>query len=184
MLHTAFLCLGSNLGDRLVALNRALELLPPEASLIRSSSIYETEPWGFTDQPAFLNQVIEVETESTPLQLMKYLKKIEKKIGRTPSFRYGPRAIDMDILFYDDIILNTPRLHIPHPRLSERAFALVPLAEIAPNAVHPELGMKVTDLLVKLDRSGIKLLKTAAKTGRTDHGKMLATAKSEKNEKR
>ncbi len=158
MLHTAFLCLGSNLGDRFFSLRQVLELLPPSVRLVRSSAIYETTPWGFTNQPDFFNQVIEVQTSDSPLELLKHLKKIEKQIGRKPSFRYGPRSIDIDILLYDDLILDTPKLHIPHPRLVERAFALTPLAEIAPELVHPELGIKVKDLLVKLDRAGIKCL--------------------------
>lgn len=158
MLHTAYLCLGSNLGDRASSLRRVLELLPPGTRLVRSSAIYETTPWGYIDQPAFLNQVIEVETSDSPLELLKHLKKIEKQIGRKPSFRYGPRSIDIDILLYDDLIMDTPMLHIPHPRLAERAFALTPLAEIAPEFVHPELGIKVKDLLVKLDQKGIKRL--------------------------
>jgi 2-amino-4-hydroxy-6-hydroxymethyldihydropteridine diphosphokinase len=171
MLQTAFLCLGSNLGDRLANLHQAILLLSPKAATIRASAVYETEPWGYKDQPSFLNQVIEVQTELNPQELLFYVQDIEKKVGRKPSFRYGPRVIDVDILLYDDVLADTPELIIPHPHLQERAFALVPLVEIAPDLVIPGLGIKVRDLLVKLEPSGVKRLSEPQIRESCDHEK-------------
>ncbi|MCS7010182.1 MAG: 2-amino-4-hydroxy-6-hydroxymethyldihydropteridine diphosphokinase [Anaerolineales bacterium] len=152
-----FLALGTNLGDRLKNLQRALTALPPSVHVLRSSPIYETSPWGITDQPEFLNMVIEGETKLSPLDLLRFLKDLERQLGRTPSLRYGPRLIDLDILFYDELLLDTPELTIPHPRLHERAFVLVPLADLAPDFLHPRLGRPVRDLLMAVERTGIRL---------------------------
>jgi 2-amino-4-hydroxy-6-hydroxymethyldihydropteridine diphosphokinase len=111
------------------------------------SGVYETKPWGYLDQPDFLNQVIEGETELTPTRLLDFLKRIEKKMGREKNFRNGPRLIDLDILLYGDRVVHTTRLHIPHPELTERAFVLVPLAELAPELVHPVEGKRIAELL-------------------------------------
>jgi 2-amino-4-hydroxy-6-hydroxymethyldihydropteridine diphosphokinase len=128
--------------------------------LLACSPVYETKPWGYTDQPAFLNQAVAGEANLSPVDLLTHLKKIETTLGRKPTFRYGPRQIDIDILFYDDLILQTPALILPHPRLHERAFVLAPLADIAPNLVHPGLGKSVRELLAEADRTGVELFQS------------------------
>jgi 2-amino-4-hydroxy-6-hydroxymethyldihydropteridine diphosphokinase len=158
-----YLALGTNLGDRPANLRAAINALreappkgAPAVTVLAESPIYETPPWGVADQPFFLNMALKGETHLTPLALLAHLKHLETKLGRVPSIRYGPRLIDMDILFYDDLILNTPGLAIPHPRLQERAFVLIPLAEIAPDLRHPVLGKTVAEMLAECDTSGIK----------------------------
>ncbi len=154
--HSASIALGTNLGDRLANLAQALTLLTAFSSLRRWSGVFETPPWGYLDQPAFLNMVIEVETSEQPLDLLDHLKFLEEKIGRKKSVRYGPRLIDLDILFYDEIEWRSERLEIPHPRIAERAFVLVPLAELAPDRVLQPHGASIKDLLLTIDRSGIE----------------------------
>ena len=153
--HQTLLALGTNLGDRLANLRAALDALPPEVVLLDKSKIYETPAWGFEDQPAFLNMAIKGGTDLEPEPLLKHLKQLETRLGREPSFHWGPRLIDIDLLFYDDLILDTPRLVIPHPRLQERAFVLVPLADIAPDFIHPILGKTIRQLLEGMDNSNI-----------------------------
>jgi 2-amino-4-hydroxy-6-hydroxymethyldihydropteridine diphosphokinase len=155
-----YLALGSNLGDRLGNLRRAVEAMPPTVKPVALSTIYETPPWGYLDQPAFLNQVFCAETGLEPLALLRFLKRLERQLGRKPAVRYGPRLIDLDILLYGDLVFDDPKLVIPHPRLAERAFVLVPLAEIAPELRHPVLGSTMTQLLAGLDASGIKPFRT------------------------
>ncbi|MBI5952109.1 MAG: 2-amino-4-hydroxy-6-hydroxymethyldihydropteridine diphosphokinase [Chloroflexi bacterium] len=159
MEHIAYLALGSNMGNRLTNLKAAAANLTPQMAVKNRSSIYETPPWGFTEQAEFLNQVLMVYTYLKPQALLDHLKRLETALGRVPSFPNGPRLIDIDILFYDDLVLDTPSLVIPHPRLHERPFVLVPLAEIAPDHVHPVLGKPVHALLDEVDRSDIKLFK-------------------------
>lgn len=155
MSHTVYLALGTNLGDRMANLTQALVLLTPFAGLKQWSQVVETPPWGYLDQPAFLNMVVEIETELEPLDLLDRLKLLEEKIGREKSFRFGPRLIDLDILLYDDLEMHTERLVIPHPRIAERAFVLVPLAELTPERkLHPG-GQSISDFLAQNDRSGI-----------------------------
>jgi 2-amino-4-hydroxy-6-hydroxymethyldihydropteridine diphosphokinase len=151
-----YLALGTNLGDRPGNLRAAVAALPPAVLVLESSPVYETPPWEVTDQPPFLNMVIKGETYLGPQQLLKHLKRLETRLGRRPSIRYGPRKIDIDLLFYDDILLNTPELTLPHPSLHERAFVLVPLADLAPELVHPVLGKTVRQLLAEVDTTGVK----------------------------
>ena len=151
-----YLGLGTNLGDRPANLLAATAALLPQVRVLRLSKVYETEPWGYHDQPAFLNQVIEAETELPPLELLAYLKQIEFSLGRQPSFQYGPRLIDLDILFYGDQVVELPGLTIPHPHLAERAFVLVPLAELAPNLRHPSSGRTVLEMVKAVGSSGVK----------------------------
>jgi len=153
---TVYLALGTNLGDRPANLRAAIVALPPSVVVLQSSSMYETPPWGFTNQPAFLNMAVKAETRLEPAALLAHLKRIEQELGRTPTVRWGPRVIDMDILFYDDLVLETPEATIPHPRLHERAFVLIPLADIAPDLRHPVLGKTVAEMLAECDTSGIK----------------------------
>jgi 2-amino-4-hydroxy-6-hydroxymethyldihydropteridine diphosphokinase len=155
-MSVVYLALGTNLGDRFANLQAAIAALPPTVRVLEQSPIYETPPWGLTDQPAFLNMVLKGETALAPGELLDHLKRLERTLGRLPGVRWGPRRIDMDILFYDELILETPGLIIPHPRLQERAFVLVPLADLAPGLVHPLLGQSVRELLAKVDTKGVK----------------------------
>jgi 2-amino-4-hydroxy-6-hydroxymethyldihydropteridine diphosphokinase len=154
-LHIVYLALGTNLGNRPANLKAARDALSPQMSIKAKSHVYETPPWGYTDQPAFLNQVLKVETYLVPEALLKHLKRLEVALGRVPSIQNGPRLIDIDILFYDDLVMNTPELVIPHPRLHERNFVLVPLNDVAPDLVHPELKKNIQELLSNVDQSGI-----------------------------
>lgn len=154
-LARVFIALGSNLGDRSRNLQDAIECLSPKVQVTDQSPIYETEPWGYTDQPQFLNQVIAGRTSLPPDELFDYLKTIEIKLGRKPAVRFGPRLIDLDLLFYNALIYNSAELTIPHPRLQERAFVLVPLADIAPDIIHPVQKKTVSEILSHLDRSGV-----------------------------
>ena len=153
---TIYLALGSNLGDRSANLRAAISALPPAVHGIQESPVYETLPWGFTDQPAFLNMVLKGETDLEPSELLQRMKNLETRLGRQPSVRWGPRLIDMDILFYADLVLDIKGLVIPHPHLHERAFVLVPLADLAPNLVHPVFCKSVSELLAEVDSSGVK----------------------------
>jgi len=150
-----YLALGSNLGQRQKNLSRALRNIATELDILKYSSIYETPPWGVTEQPRFLNQVIQGTTVLPPHALLDFLKKIERKMGRVETVRFGPRVIDLDILLYGERLVNTPRLQIPHPRMHERAFVLVPLVEIEPTLVIPGQQQTITDLLRGLDQNGI-----------------------------
>jgi 2-amino-4-hydroxy-6-hydroxymethyldihydropteridine diphosphokinase len=157
MSHIVYLGLGSNLGDRKANLQAAVEAMEPVARLLAASPIYETPPWGYLAQPDFLNQVIRVETDQSPSELLVYMKDLETRLGRTATVRYGPRTIDIDILFYDDLILDEPGLTIPHPRIQGRAFVLVPLADLAPDMIHPLEGKTISAMLEQVDRSEIAL---------------------------
>jgi 2-amino-4-hydroxy-6-hydroxymethyldihydropteridine diphosphokinase len=155
MNHTVYIALGTNLGERLSNLREAIKALLPEITVLAESHVYKTPPWGYEEQPAFLNMVAKAETELGPEFLLKYLKQLEVGLGREQNFRWGPRLIDLDILFYNNRVINTPPLVIPHPRLHERAFVLVPLADVAPELVHPILRKSVSQLLAEVDTQGI-----------------------------
>lgn len=155
MSPTVYLALGTNLGDRLANLSAACQLLPPGVQPTRVSAVYETPPWGVLDQPAFLNAAVEGITAFAPLDLLDYLKSLETRLGRQPGVRYGPRLIDLDILYYDELVFESARLTIPHPRLAERAFMLVPLADLAPHFRHPQTGLTTLEMLARLNWSGI-----------------------------
>ena len=152
---SAYLGLGGNLGDRLAALTEALALLDaaPGMRRIACSSVYETEPWGVTGQPRFLNLVAGFETTLPPPDLLATCQSVESTVGRTATYRWGPRLIDVDILLYGSevVSLATPDLQIPHPRLTQRAFVLVPLAELAPALALPPNGATVAQLLAQVD---------------------------------
>ena len=161
---TAYLGLGSNIGDRETNLSQAMERLadPPSLTLLRSSSIYETAPWGYSEQPDFLNCGLEIETRLSPASLLSRIKVVEHEIGRQPTHRYGPRLIDIDILLYGDmnVQLKHPDLQIPHPRMEQRAFVLIPLAELNENMMHPTLQVTIADLCSRVgDQEGVKILK-------------------------
>ena len=157
--HTVYLALGSNMGNRLTNLKTAISNLTPQMNVKQKSSVYETPPWGFTEQAAFLNQVIKVETYLKPEALIAHIKRLESALGRVPNFINGPRLIDIDILFFDELVIYTPPLVVPHPRLHERAFVLLPLVEIAPDLVHPVLHKSVSELLDDAERIEIKIVK-------------------------
>lgn len=150
-----YLALGSNLGQRLDNLNQALKNISPEISILKHSGVYETPPWGVAEQPRFYNQVIQGTTFLPPHALLDFLKKIERKMGRVETIRYGPRVIDLDILLYGERVVSTPRLQIPHPRMHERAFVLVPLTEIEPSLTIPGQRQTAAELLNGLDQGGI-----------------------------
>lgn len=155
-MHTVYLGLGTNLGDRRLNLQSAVQQLAPRVLVIAESKVYETPAWGYEQQPAFLNMVVRADTDLQPEELLKEIKGVEQRLGRTATFRWGPRLIDIDILYYEDLILDTAGLVIPHPRLHERAFVLVPLADIAPEHVHPALGKTTRQMLARVDASGIR----------------------------
>jgi 2-amino-4-hydroxy-6-hydroxymethyldihydropteridine diphosphokinase len=157
MSSVVYIALGSNLEDRQANLQMAIQALQPSVRVLECSPVYQTPPWGYLDQPAFLNQVVKGGTELSPRELLDLLKRIEVEMGRQKTVINGPRLIDLDILFYDDLTVDSPQLTIPHPRLAGRGFVLVPLADLAPELRYPALGVTVSELLNEADRSGIVL---------------------------
>ncbi len=151
-MSTAYIGIGSNLGERQKNCEQAVEFLQHKGITVkRRSSLYETKPWGVENQPSFLNMAIEIETDLSPGELLKLLKNIEAEIGREKSYHWGPRIIDLDILLYDDIVVNEDSLIIPHPYIHRRDFVLRPLYEIAPDIKHPVLKLSIKELLRNLN---------------------------------
>jgi len=149
--HKVFITIGSNLGDRMKNIEVALKKMEDYGlRIIKKSSIIETEPYGFKEQGKFLNGVILIETDLDPFDLLNLLLNIEKEMGRERKIRWGPRNIDLDIIFYDDLVINTDNLKIPHPDAHNRTFVMGPLSEIDPDFVHPVLNKKVKDIYLKL----------------------------------
>ena len=152
--HKVMLALGSNLGNRLDILKRAVARLAGAGIHIEAKSrVWETKPWGVTDQPLFLNMCAAVRTELEPLELLCLLKKTEAELGRSAGMRWGPREIDIDIIFFDSLSLKDPKLTVPHPRMHERGFVLKPLMEIAPEMIHPLFEKSVAELYDELPSS-------------------------------
>lgn len=159
-MHSVYLLLGSNIGDRHAQLALARSGIASRiGAQLTASSIYETEPWGETQQASFLNQAVMVRSESSPHEVLEVIRQIEGAAHRQRSVVWGPRTLDIDILFYDDLVLQTESLTIPHPQLPYRRFALVPLCEIAPELLHPVLGLSVAELLKRSpDHSEVAIL--------------------------
>jgi 2-amino-4-hydroxy-6-hydroxymethyldihydropteridine diphosphokinase len=150
-MHIAYLGIGSNLGNRVENCERAIGLLEKGGIKVSNrSSRIETDPWGVEDQPKFINMAIEIKTSLQPHDLLAVLKKIEDKVGRKTTSRWGPREIDLDILLYNETVLETEDLIIPHPGIEKREFVLKPLADIAPDLVHPVLKKSISELLSSL----------------------------------
>ena len=151
----AYLCLGSNIGDKIGYVQQAVKLLTSTGlvTVVRTSALYETEPWGNKDLDWFVNGVIEVKTKLSPRELLEHCKNTERKMGRTTgnTDKYEARIIDIDILFYGDLIVDEPDLKIPHEHLHERAFAIVPLLELIPDYEHPKFNKSLLDLHEELE---------------------------------
>lgn len=149
-MHLAYLLIGSNLGDKTTYLKNAGSYIQQQCGqIVKQSSFYETEPWGFTEQPSFLNQALCIQTELAPAQLMHTLLQIESNMGRTRELKMGPRIIDLDILQIDQQIVDTPLLQLPHPAMHLRRFALIPMVEIAPTLKHPQFNKTIAQLLAE-----------------------------------
>lgn len=159
-MNTTFLLLGSNLGDSKGYIAAAIHLIEQEIGIVeKQSSLYQTQSWGINDQPDFINQAIEIRTKLSPVQVLKGILAIEQKLGRRREEKWGSRTIDIDILLYDNLIIDLPDLKIPHPFLPVRRFAILPLYEIAPHYTHATTGKEIEQLLLDLkDELSVKKL--------------------------
>ena len=146
-----FIGIGSNLGDRVANCKKAIDEISSIAKVVQISSLYETDPVGKEDQPEFINCVVEIETELSPQDLLKHLNRVEEELGRVRHEKWGPRIIDLDIIFYDDQVIIDQNLEIPHPRAHLRRFVIEPLCEIAPEFIHPKFSISVLELLNKIE---------------------------------
>ena len=157
-MNKTYLLLGSNIGDSQLQISVAIKKIEQKiGNLIRQSKLYSTAAWGDTRQPDFLNQVILVETSLTPLETMQTILAIEKEMGRVRTLKNAPRIIDIDILFFNKVVLDEPMLTLPHPEIHNRRFVLIPLNELAPNLHHPVLGLSIHELLeICPDRLNVK----------------------------
>ena len=159
MANPVYIGLGSNLGDRQENLERALRLLSQELIILRVSSIYETDPWGHYNQPRFFNCVCQFETLLNPREILAVVKDVERQMGRLHKVRWGPRVIDVDILLFGEEMVDEPDLEVPHPFMCQRAFVLIPLAEMAPNLGHPVCGLTIRELVRKVnDKDTVRLV--------------------------
>lgn len=152
-METCYISIGSNIGDREENIRLAIHEISKLSTISNVSSIYETEPWGYTNQPYFFNLVCLLETKLSPRELLDSNKLIEQKLQRRPTFKYGPRTIDIDILTYGDSLVETTDLKIPHPQLHRRGFVLIPLAEIAPDLIHPSINKSIATLLLEVPKT-------------------------------
>jgi len=157
-MNEVYLGLGSNVGDRLLNLNKAIELLSEKIQILKKSKIYISKAVGYTDQPDFHNMVLYGKTDLSPEELFNFIKDVEKNVGRVYRFHWGPREIDIDILFYNDLVYKSDKLNIPHPRLHERDFVLSPLIELNSKLFHPVLNKRVSDLKELMGNSVIGVL--------------------------
>lgn len=148
----AYIGIGTNLGDKEKNIKNAIRLLKEKCEIVKRSPLYKTEPVGFKDQSWFVNCVVEVCTRLAPYELIHFLKGIEKSMGRAKAIKYGPRLIDLDILYYDDLILKEKNLAIPHLRMHKRLFVLAPLMDISPDFTHPRLKKSIKALIADLKR--------------------------------
>ncbi|MFE4430567.1 2-amino-4-hydroxy-6-hydroxymethyldihydropteridine diphosphokinase [Peribacillus butanolivorans] len=166
MVNISYLSIGSNLGDRLVTIQSAFQLLAENSriELVACSSLYETDPVGYADQDCFLNAVFKVKTDLKPEELLRTCMQIEQELGRKREVRWGPRTLDLDILLYNHENIETEILSVPHPRMQERAFVLVPLMEVDPDIKLPQMYIPLSGLLEQIsDKEGVRLWK--AKNG-------------------
>lgn len=164
--HTVYLGLGANVGDKKKNIQRAIDSLSKKLADVRVAPIYETKPWGYTKQGNFLNTVVCGITSLSPIELLHFVKAIEKEIGRIKRFRFGPREIDIDILFYDDLIVDEPDLKIPHPTIPERDFVLKPLMDLAPDFIHPIFKKTVKEIYGELPEDSYTIIRIREKAFR------------------
>lgn len=157
-MHQVYLGLGTNIGQRRHNLQQAMAALAAAVTVTAVSAVYETAPWGVTEQPAFLNLCLSGWTHLEARELLQFVKQCEKQVGRQKTYKWGPRLIDIDILLLDDLVIQTEELTIPHPFLAERPFVLIPLADIAPDVRHPLLKQTMGELATAVAGSGVSRL--------------------------